>query len=107
MKQKNRRVVCADGFNMSVQADENSYCSPRTDEGPYLSVEVGFPSAYDFYLIEYAEDRNQPTETVYGWVPIRQVRLCIDAHGGWAEGELPPFDTEATGLEWPDPLPAQ
>ena len=28
---RNRRVVCADGFEMSVQAHRTAYCSPRTD----------------------------------------------------------------------------
>ena len=100
-KPLNQEIVCGDGFRMSVQGNENAYCSPRNDTGPYLSVEVGFPSAYDFYLSEYAEDSNDPTGTVYGWVPIEQVRLCVDAHGGWADGQLPPFDTDASGIEWP------
>ena len=101
MNPTRKAVVCADGFSMSVQADDGKYCSPRNDAGPYLSVEVGFPSAYDFYLHQFAEDPDRPTETVYGYVPIEQIRLCIDAHGGWVSGQLPPFDTEATGIEWP------
>ena len=101
MKPKYEPVTCADGFSMSVQGNQNAYCSPRHDAGPYLSVEVGFPSAYDFYLHPWCEDPSNPTETVYGYVPIEQIRLCIDAHGGWATGQLPPFDTEASGIEWP------
>jgi len=100
MKSSRPRVVCADGFSMSVQADEGKYCSPRDDKGPYTAVEIGFPSAYCFYLQDYAEDSSKPTETVYGWVPVEQVYLCIDAHGGWSDGELPPF-CPSSGIEWP------
>ena len=102
MKPLNEAIICADGFRMSVQADEMKYCSPRNDTGPYVAVEVGYPSAYDYYLHEYAEDPDRPTETVYGHVPIEQIRLCIDAHGGWVSGQLPDFDTVATGIEWPE-----
>jgi hypothetical protein len=85
------RVECADGFSMSVQANEGAYCSPRDDQGPYTAVEVGFPSSYDYYLHEYAETPEKPTETVYGWVPADTVMMCIDAHGGMVGGELPPL----------------
>tara|TARA_Y100001970_G_scaffold293783_1_gene443161 strand:+ start:162 stop:464 length:303 start_codon:yes stop_codon:yes gene_type:complete len=95
MKKKNAIVVCADGFSMSVQANKFNYSSPRNDVGPYHSCEVGFPSAYDFYLNKYAEDPENPTETVYGWVPAHVIRMCIDAHGGMVEGELPNFDEAA------------
>ena len=91
MKKKYDLVKCADGFTMSVQASKGSYCSPRNDSGPYDSVEVGFPSSYDYYLHEYAEDPGKPTDTVYGWVPADTVMMCIDAHGGMVSGELPPL----------------
>ena len=94
MKKNNRSVICADGFKMSVQAAERSYCSPRNDIGPYTSAEVGFPSSYDFHLHEFAEDPENPTGTVYGWVPAHVIRMCIESHGGMIDGELPPF-TEA------------
>jgi len=99
MKEHNKTVVCADGFSMSVQASKTSYCEPRDDHGPYLSCEVGFPSSYDFYLIKYAEDKDEPTGTVYGWVPAHVVRMCIDAHGGMIKGELPQFEPSAWGGE--------
>ena len=91
MKKKYDLVKCADGFSMSVQAGKGSYCSPRDDSGPYDSVEVGFPSSYDYYLHEYAEDPGKPTDTVYGWVPADTVMMCIEAHGGMVSGELPPL----------------
>ena len=100
MKKKYDLIKCADGFSMSVQASRGSYCSPRDDSGPYDSVEVGFPSSFDVYLHEYAEDPGQPTNTVYGWVPADTVMMCIDAHGGMVSGELPPLvKTEFESIE--------
>ncbi len=90
-KPKNSQVVCEDGFSMSVQASRTHYCTPRDDVGPYTHVEVGFPSSYDFYLSRYAEDPGEPTGTVYGWVPADTIIMCIDAHGGMVEGDLPPL----------------
>ena len=84
-------IECRDGFSMSVQAGNGHYCSPRDDVGPYTHVEVGFPSSYDYYLHEYAEYPDKPTDTVYGWVPADTIQLCIDAHGGMVSGELPPL----------------
>ncbi len=91
MKKKYKLVECADGFSMSVQASEGNYCSPRDNTGPYTAVEVGFPSSYDWQLQEYAEDPDNPTESVYGWVPAINIKLCIDSHGGMVAGELPPL----------------
>lgn len=86
----NKRIVCADGFNMSVQASETNYCSPRVDHAErYTAVEVGFPSQMEPLLMEWAENENMPTETVYGWVPSERVALVCAKHGGVVEGELP------------------
>jgi hypothetical protein len=91
MKPHYKQVVCADGFSMSVQANKNGYCEPRNDAGPYTRVEVGYPSSYDYFLHRYAENPDKPTDTVYGYVPADTIVLCIDAHGGMVEGELPPL----------------
>tara|TARA_Y100001938_G_scaffold79554_1_gene109943 strand:- start:884 stop:1225 length:342 start_codon:yes stop_codon:yes gene_type:complete len=83
-------VVCADGFTMSVQAHESAYCSPRRDYAdPYTSVEVGFPSNAEPLLVEYAEDPESPTMTVYAWVPVQVVTNVIAKHGGMVEGTVP------------------
>ena len=89
MLKKNKLVKCLDGFSVSVQASSFNYCSPRTDTGPYTSVELGYPSAADDLIMKYAEDDSKPTETVYGWVPCSIVSLLIAKHGGMVEGELP------------------
>ena len=89
-KSKYKRILCADGFNMSVQASETNYCEPPNDRGPYKEVEIGFPSEREDLLMKYIEDREDPTGTVYGWVPNTVVTLVVAKHGGIVEGELPP-----------------
>jgi len=85
------KVQCRDGFHMSVQASTTHYCDPRDNVGPYDSVEVGYPETYDYNLIRYAEDPDDPTETVYGYVPGYVIHMIIDSHGGMKSGELPPL----------------
>ena len=81
------KIVCVDGTTLSVQASSTHYCSPRDDEGPYYEVEVGYPSIrpepWDQWR-EYCEDSDNPTDTVYGWVPIELVHALIALHGGIA-----------------------
>ena len=85
-----KRVKCADGFTMSVQANKTAYCSPRaSDAQRYELVEVGFPSEKEELLTEWAEDPGDPTNTVYGYVPVETVSLVIAKHGGMVEGEVP------------------
>lgn len=76
------KVTCTDGLILSVQASWAHYCSPRNDEGPYTSVEVGYPSSAVEDLLPYAEDPSSPTDTVYGFVPVEVVDAVIAAHGG-------------------------
>ncbi len=87
----NKAVKCADGFSMSVQAHEGGYCSPRADNAErYDSVEVGYPSKVEPLLEPWCEDPEQPTNTVYGYVPSHVVTTVIAKHGGMVEGEVPP-----------------
>ena len=86
----NEAVLCADGFEMSVQANVTAYCSPRENSGKYELVEVGFPSAVEPMLMPWAEDKDDPTGTVYGYVPVDVVTNVIVKHGGLVSGEVPP-----------------
>jgi len=86
----NEKIICKDGFHMSVQANETAYCSPRIDNAErYTAVEVGYPSAQESLLMEWAENSNRPTDTVYGWVPTERIALVCAKHGGIVSGELP------------------
>ena len=87
---KYERVRCADGFTMSVQAGQNSYSDPKNDIGPYVAVEVGFPSEEEGLLMLYAENPDEPTNTVYAYTPSRVILNVLAKHGGVVSGELPP-----------------
>lgn len=78
-------IICTDGFNVSVQASKHHYCSPREYDAEWASVELGFPSAADDLIQGYAETPDEPTETVYGYVPIDTVARLIIKHGGFKE----------------------
>ena len=85
------RVLCKDGFEVSIQANETSYCSPRTNNADkYEEVELGFPSMSEDLILDWAEDKDRPTETVYGYVPVKVVNLMIAKHGGVVSGDAPP-----------------
>ncbi len=90
MFKMNKKVVCKDGFSMSVQANSTSYCNPRVSNADkYNEVEIGYPNRSEDLLLEYAEDCDRPTETVYPYVPAPVVTMVIAKHGGMVEGELP------------------
>ena len=87
---KNKKVICKDGFSMSVQANSGAYCSPRIDGAKqYWEVEVGYPTEDEVLIIEYAEDPSKPTDTVYGYVPVNIIYLVITKHGGMVSGQVP------------------
>ena len=87
---RNKRVVCADGFEMSVQAHAGAYCSPRMNNAEkYTSVEIGFPSRSEPMLMEYCEELSTPLDTVYAYVPVQTVTNVIAKHGGIVEGNVP------------------
>ena len=76
------RIHCADGFSVSVQASQYHYCRPRIDSAEkYNAVELGYPSAADDLITDYAEDVAY-TDTVYGYVPVEIVDKLIEKHGG-------------------------
>ena len=87
-----KRIECADGFSMSVQASRGNYSDPRADDAEkYTAVEVGFPNKEETLLNPYMDgDHFDPTETVYGWVPSHVIVLICAKHGGIVSGELPP-----------------
>ena len=90
-KKKYKALICEDGFSVSIQAGERSYCSPRNNVGPYVAVELGFPNEEDGLIIPWAEDAGDLTGTVYGYVPADIVLEMITNHGGIKSGELPPM----------------
>lgn len=88
-----KRIVCVDGFNLSVQATHGAYCFPRKNIGPWFKVEVGYASELEEEFMPYAESPDTPTETVYGYVPVEVVERVIAKHGGMK----PPAPTKQGG----------
>lgn len=119
------RLACADGLRVSAQASELVFCWPRANEGPYESVELGYPSREMPRWSRWAQDQSALTETVYASVPIGAVAYVIAECGGregaqadWAEVDLmgkaltraAPFhggggrlDMDAADREWESP----
>lgn len=80
-------LLLADGTQMSIQASNNHYCSPRMDStngtyADYSEFEIGFPSRVIDLLLPYAEDLDSPTDTVYAYVPKELIETIIKEAGG-------------------------
>lgn len=89
MKPQFPQMVCMDGATVSVQASAVHYCNPRNDEGPYTTVEAGFPSiAPPDSWIEHAEDPDDLCGTVYGHLTAEHINEFINAHGGLDIGRM-------------------
>ena len=82
------KVVCNDGFEMSVQAGQSLYSEPRDVADHYEEAEVGFPSAEESLLTTYAEDGENLCDTVYGYVPCSIIDQVIEKHGGIDESKI-------------------
>jgi hypothetical protein len=80
-----RPITCADGLKLSVQASFSHYCTPRNSVGPWVAVEIGFPSERVEEFMEYAENPDDPTDTVYGYVPVEVVEAVVNNRGGIVE----------------------
>ncbi len=78
------RIVCADGFSLSVQANHGAYSTPRDEIGPWNEAEIGFPSQRVEEIMPYCEDSSDPTGTVYAYVPVSLIEKLINDHGGKA-----------------------
>lgn len=78
------RVICEDGFSISIQAGQGLYCHPRNYDGNYTKVELGFPSDYEEDILQYAEsfgEFDDPRETVYPYVPVEVIFKALQKHG--------------------------
>jgi hypothetical protein len=90
-----KRVTCADGFSISIQAGNGKYSVPRFDSAMgFTQVELGYPNRPCPFIYKYAEDKADYTETVYPYVPAKVVVAMIKGHGGIVSGECPPLDLD-------------
>ena len=84
------KIICSDGFTMSVQVGFSLYSTPKKVAKRYSAVEIGFPSEHEPLIEEYAEtfykedemDVTDYTDTVYPYVPVRIVDKVLKKHGG-------------------------
>ena len=81
------KIVCVDGFEMSVQVGYSLYSTPKKIAKRYSAVEIGFPSDHEPLIEEWAEnpyDEERPdyTDTVYPYVPVKIVNKVLKKHGG-------------------------
>ena len=80
------KIVCSDGFKMSVQVGFSLYSTPKKVAKRYTAVEIGFPSEHESLIEEFAEssfdETPDYTDTVYPYVPVRIVDKVLKKHGG-------------------------
>jgi len=76
------RIICNDGFSMSVQGSRAMYCTPRENSPVYTAMEIGYPSSKEESIMEYAETPEEPTSTVYARVPVDIIQEIINKHQG-------------------------
>ena len=89
MGEPNKKVLCADGFNLSIQAKYGLHCTPRIDDAEeYTEVEIAYLSEEEELLAEY---RNDDYEYIplYSYVPVLLVSVILAKHGGIVSGEVP------------------
>ena len=89
---KIKPFYCNDKMSLSVQASMKHNCFPKNNEGPYASVEVGFPTSPppESWREYCAGDFDKkPCDTVYRNVPVGLVAAFIDMHGGVRAEEAP------------------
>lgn len=78
------RIICSDGFSVSIQASSFHYCVPRNNTGPYSHFEIRFPSEIVDSWIPYCEgspENEDAREMVYPRVPIRLIVDELKLHG--------------------------
>ena len=78
-------LILGDGTRVSVQASKYHYCNPRksiSDTTQYTAFELGYGPVEIPELLEYAEDPNNLTGTVYPYVPYELVQSIINTRGG-------------------------
>lgn len=78
------RLLCADGFGLSVQASDFHCCEPRSVDGPYSTVECAYPTEIEPELMPYLceEEGICPEHSAYHFVPVSIVVQIINDHGG-------------------------
>ncbi len=88
------RIVCKDGFSVSVQAGMTMHSNPRENgHEAYKEYELGWPSKHEKLLDEYSdgwweEGPEDWTKMAYAYVPKKVVNRIIRKHGGIVDVKL-------------------
>lgn len=82
-----KKLLMNDGTEISIQASDGHYCHPRlttekADYNFYDKFEVGYPSKKIKSIMPYAENKEEPTHTVYSCVPKHVIEKLISDCGG-------------------------
>ena len=82
--QLTKALMLKNGVTLSVQASSGHYSLPRVilPYKEYTSFEIGYPSEYFGFLKDYAENPDEPTDTVYAYVPKNVISHIISMCGG-------------------------
>ncbi len=75
-------LILKSGLKLSVQASENHYSIPRKDSDFYTAFEVGYPTKKIKELLKFADDKKNPTGTVYSYVPFEVIEKIIKDNKG-------------------------
>ena len=85
----NKRVVCADGFAVSVQASAMHYANDSSGSAPYWQLDDDPPPDYPFVTFERGNADTTDLDVlaewdsggVWAWVPRDVVIDLLDSHG--------------------------
>lgn len=85
-----KRVLLRNGVSLSIQASEYHNCIPKKNVNydKYTHFEGGFPSEAIPELMEYAEEPQDPCNSIYPYVPREVLSTIFNKYGvvGFVEG---------------------
>lgn len=81
------RTYLANGGSLSIQASIGHYCSPRSNDAEWTSLELGYPENINTMPLD--ELSNAGEIEVMGYVPIQLVVDVINLNGGFMPVLLP------------------
>ena len=88
-----KRVYFTNGGSVSMQASSEHNSVPKDNDGPYHSIEIGYPSKETSLpegLMEFINPGStNEFEAIYSFVPADLVRKLITANEGVKSGDVP------------------
>ena len=89
------RIYFNNGSSISIKGGSGYYSQPREDGAVYTQLELGFPSE-DMRLhkgfLKFQENPNEdPTQSVFGYVPIKVLNTLERMNGGYRSGQRLPM----------------